>query len=56
MINEEELLKYFADVLNDDNSGFSERLKAAEFLEKYHFGKGYSEEGAGIVIIDDIGE
>lgn len=55
-INANKIKRIFSEFVLNEENGFNERLKAAEFLMKYFFAKNETEEGGGVTIIDDIGK
>lgn len=56
MVNEQELVELFSDIAEDEERSFGDRLKAAEFLMKYHFSKNDDGKEDRVVIIDNISE
>ena len=55
-VNSNKIKRIFSEFVLNEENGFNERLKAAEFLMKYFFAKNETEEGGGVTIIDDIGK
>ena len=55
-VNSNKIKRIFSEFVLNEENGFGDRLKAAEFLMKYFFSKNEAEEGGRVVIIDDIGK
>ena len=53
MISKKEMLEIISDIIYDEDKSVNDRMKAADFLMKYHFSKEEAEADK-VVIIDDI--
>ena len=56
MLSKEDLFEIFSDIVDDDEKSVSDRIRAGEFLMKYHYANESEEKEGRIVIIDDIKE
>ena len=56
MLSKEDLFEIFSDIADDDEKSVSDRIRAVEFLMKYHYANESEEKEGRIVIIDDIKE